>query len=134
MHPAIKRIRRIPGIIVALSGILLISSCESQRDKDVAAIGRAVETMKKLPVPRPANQGTVNSIGTAKGRLQISTCGAIKNGKGEWMAMGPSRSTGFFLLPRAVWVNDIEEARRLLLEDYEKGNLMPAPKLVLTNP
>lgn len=127
-------IHHISRIVLAFSFILLASGCESQRNKDLAAIDRAVETMRRLPVPRKPDQGVVNAIDTAKGRLLIATCGATKTPKGEWVAMGPSRDTGFFILPRAIWVDDIEEARKLLLEDYETGKLLPLPEMSPAKP
>ena len=126
--------RRLFKIIIALPIILLATGCETQRDKDLAAIERAVASMKRLPVPRTPGQGAVIDISTPKGRLLIATWGATKNAKGEWVCQGPSRTEGFFILPRAIWVADIAEAERLLLEDYAKGNLLTETQAVTTRP
>lgn len=101
---------------------LTVNGCNSQERKDRVAIREAVAEISKTPLPRKTDEAKSHTIHTSKGALTISTCGGKRRANGEIYTVGPARANGFFLIPRMEWANDAEEAERLLIEDYEKGN------------
>jgi hypothetical protein len=111
-------------LYLALIGCLSLTllGCNSQERKDISAIRNAVAEMDKTAMPRKPDQSKSNTINTSKGALTISTCEGKKDQNGRIYTEGPSRATGFFLIPRMQWANDAKEAERMLIEDYEAGN------------
>ena len=105
---------------------LVATGCGSQQSKDEAAIRNAVAEMNDIPVPRKPEENSSHTIHTSKGVLAIATCEGRKDEDGRIWFEGPSRSKGFFLTPRMEWARNAEEATRLLLDDYEAGNLSPS--------
>lgn len=101
---------------------------------DRALIREAVETFTRKSLPRKPDHVVTHGINTSKGRLEISSVEAKKDKNGRFYTEGKARPTGYFLLPRAEWAEDADEAERMLLEDYEKGNFMPENPAVPSMP
>ena len=115
-----------PLLLTLISMLTLVASgCDSQKSKDVAAIRKAVAEFSEMAGPREPGETFSNTIHTSKGVLAIATCEGTKDEEGRVTFEGPPRPSGIFLTPRMEWAKDAEEAERLLLEDYNSGNLSP---------
>lgn len=110
---------------LALPVLISVAGCDSGSKEERAVIRDAVASFDLSVMPRSPQEHHSHAIVTSRGQLVISTTAATKGPGGEYYFEGPSRLTGFFLMPREQWVADADEATRLLIEDYESGNCMP---------
>jgi beta-lactamase regulating signal transducer with metallopeptidase domain len=113
------------ALIITVIGILGLAKAAEPQSEDRKLIHEAVEKFARESKPRTPDHIFSHNIFTSKGRLGIATAEAKMNRDGHFYTEGKSRPTGYFLVPRAAWAKDAEEAERMLLEDYEKGNVMP---------
>jgi hypothetical protein len=114
------------AIIITVIGILVLAKAAEPQSEDRKLIREAVEKFARKSKPRTPDHIFSHTIFTSKGRLNIYTAEAKKNQDGRYYTEGKSRPTGYFLVPHGAWAKDAEEAERMLLEDYEKGKLLPS--------
>ena len=119
-------------LLLFLAAAFAMPGCKSSSGKEKELIRNGVaEFCDKYPSGRSSSAIASHVFQTSKGNLEISTCGAKKRSEGDWYSEGPARSDGYFIIPRGVWVSDADEAVRMLLDDFAKGNCIPvAPEPV----
>ena len=71
---------------------------------------------------REVSETIVSSIKFSSGSFSISTSEPQKQADGQRLYSSPSKETGFYVSPRGVWVESLEEAKRIILEDYRSNN------------
>lgn len=116
-------------LLFALFSFFLIamSSFASYQVDDDLLIESTVDEISQQPLPRKQTDKYAWGIKTSRGWLLIATVIVKQNPHREGFVFeGPSFPSGFYLLPRGVWVPNRDEAIRCLKDDYAKSNFIPA--------
>ncbi len=100
--------------------ILLFFSCNEndQSSKSAAALVAMVDTFEEKLGERTTKLRAGKKLTTEVGVFSISNEEATISEQGKLMMEGETRTEGYFITPRKVWVKDAAEAKKLLLEDY----------------
>lgn len=74
---------------------------------------------------RTSNEHYSDTLFTKHGVFIVSTQPGTVDDKGLVSLAGKSRTTGYFIAPRMIWVDTIQEAKRLMIEDMESNGGLP---------
>ena len=107
---------------------LMICGCKESREPNSTSAAEVENWLKAFQSRihvRKTTEHYSDALFTADGVFIVSTQPGTVNKEGRVTLAGESRTQGYFIAPRMMWVDSILEAKRLIVEDIKASKGLP---------